>query len=67
VLQREQLVDDIGLDKAAFSLGNLPIPQELATKLATIDIESLWKTRSDRDRLTLFAVAASLAKGASKA
>jgi hypothetical protein len=51
-------VDDIGLDKVALSLGNMPIPHELAR----FDIESLWKTQSDRDRLKLFAVAASLAK-----
>ena len=44
-------MDDIGLDKAAFSLGNMPIPQELATKLATIDIESLWKTLGDKERI----------------
>jgi hypothetical protein len=60
-------VDDIGLDMSSLPLGKSSILQELATKLATIDIESLWKTQSDRDRLTLFAVAASLAKGASKA
>jgi hypothetical protein len=62
-----QQVDDIGLDMSSLSLEKSSILQELATKLATIDIESLWKTRSDRDRLTLFAVAASLAKAASKA
>jgi hypothetical protein len=57
-----EVVDEIGLDKAAFYLGNMPIPQELAQKLARFEIESLWKTQSDKDRLKLFAVAASLAK-----
>jgi hypothetical protein len=51
-------VDDTGLDKVALSLENKHIPEELAR----FDIESLWTTQSDRDRLTLFAVAASLAK-----
>ena len=67
ILLMVQQVDDIGLDMSSLSLEKSSILQELATKLATIDIESLWKTRSDRDRLTLFAVAASLAKAASKA
>ena len=33
-------MDEIGLDKAALSLGNMPIPHELAQKLARFDIES---------------------------
>jgi hypothetical protein len=57
-----EVMDEIGLDKAAFSLENKHIPEELAQKLARFEIESLWTTQSDRDRLTLFAVAASLAK-----
>ena len=44
-------MDDIGLEKAAFSLGNMPIARELATKLATIDIKSLWKTLGDKERI----------------
>lgn len=60
-------VDDIGLDMSSLSLGKSSILQELAQKLAQFDIKSLWKTLGDSDRLTLFAVAASLAKGASKA
>jgi hypothetical protein len=57
-----EIVDEIGLDKVALSLENKHIPEELAQKLARFEIESLWTTQSDRDRLTLFAVAASLAK-----
>jgi len=59
-------VDDIGLDKVALSLENKPISEELAQKLARFDIESLWTTQSDRDRLTLFAVAAAIGERHSK-
>jgi hypothetical protein len=46
-------VGDIGLDKLAFLQGNSDLPRELAIKLANFDIQGLWESMKDEDKIAV--------------
>jgi hypothetical protein len=54
------VVGDEGREQSRIPKGMLPIPVEIAQKIAQFDIGSHWKTLSDEARLKLFSVAADL-------